>query len=54
VLMHPAISFYALDPEARTRLIANLRDFSSQLPPDVEAFGPFKEAADIPPAPDSQ
>jgi hypothetical protein len=53
-LAYPAISFYALDPEARARLVANLRDFSPRLPPDVEQLGPYRETANIFPAPDSR
>jgi hypothetical protein len=51
VLPQPAISFYALDREARAPLIANLRDFSSRLPSDVKQGGPYKEATYTSPTP---
>jgi hypothetical protein len=45
LLTPPAISFYALTEPARLQLAANLRDYSSMLPPGVEQWGPYMEAA---------
>ncbi len=45
VLTPPAISFYALTEPARLKLVENLRDFSSKLPPGVEPLGPYMETA---------
>lgn len=46
VVLNPTgLGFYALDKAAETQLIENLRDFSRQLPADVDQTGPYRNDA---------
>jgi len=35
------VSFYAIDPQDAKNLTKNLKEFSSQLPPDVQQSGNY-------------
>ena len=35
------VAFYAVEPDAKAKLIQNLRDFQAELPPDVEQSGEY-------------
>jgi hypothetical protein len=37
------VAFFAVDPAEKNRLIANLRQFASRLPPDITQSGEYAE-----------